>query len=80
MQTRCLLNCLYGFFVLFRCIAALLGGDVILTDLPDRLKLLRRNVESNLGGGGVRGNADVKELTWGDELDSEFIDPLPDFG
>ncbi|KAH7669207.1 Lysine methyltransferase protein [Dioscorea alata] len=61
------------------CIAALLGGDVILTDLPDRLKLLRRNVESNLGGGGVRGNADVKELTWGDELDFEFIDPLPDF-
>ncbi|KAJ0966869.1 hypothetical protein J5N97_023786 [Dioscorea zingiberensis] len=62
------------------CIAALLGGDVILTDLPDRLKLLRRNVESNLlDGGGVRGNANVRELTWGDELDSEFVDPLPDY-
>ncbi|KAL0456341.1 UNVERIFIED_CONTAM: protein N-lysine methyltransferase METTL21A [Sesamum latifolium] len=30
------------------CIAALLGARVILTDLPDRLKLLKKNVETNL--------------------------------
>ncbi|KAJ4823956.1 hypothetical protein Tsubulata_016437 [Turnera subulata] len=39
------------------CIAALLGAQVVLTDLPDRLRLLRKNVEANLGHGDVRGSA-----------------------
>lgn len=61
------------------CIAALLGGQVILTDLPDRLRLLKKNVEANLYGD-VRGSATVDELTWGDELDHDIKDPLPDYG
>ncbi|KAG8369479.1 hypothetical protein BUALT_Bualt14G0018000 [Buddleja alternifolia] len=60
------------------CIAALLGAQVILTDLPDRLKLLKKNVETNLYGD-VRGSAKVNELTWGDDLDPDFTDPLPDY-
>nr|XP_016476875.1 PREDICTED: protein N-lysine methyltransferase METTL21A-like [Nicotiana tabacum] len=60
------------------CIAALLGGQVILTDLPDRLRLLKKNVEANLYGD-VRGSATVDELTWGDELDHDIKDPLPDY-
>lgn len=63
----------------FSCIAALLGAHVILTDLPDRLKLLKKNVETNLYGD-VRGSARVEELTWGDDLDNDFTDPSPDFG
>ncbi|KAK1257090.1 hypothetical protein QJS04_geneDACA019232 [Acorus gramineus] len=61
------------------CISALLGADVILTDLPDRLKLLKKNVECNVIEGTMRGSAAVRELTWGDDLDCEFIEPLPDF-
>lgn len=60
------------------CIAALLGGDAILTDLPDRLRLLKKNVQVNVAGGNARGSARVRELTWGDDLDPELIDPLPD--
>ncbi|XP_010940383.1 uncharacterized protein [Elaeis guineensis] len=59
------------------CIAALLGADVILTDLPDRLRLLKKNVEDNVDEGNARGSARVSELTWGDELDAEFIEPSP---
>lgn len=67
--------------VLFSCIAALLGADVILTDLPDRLRLLKKNVEVNVDEGNARGSARVSELTWGDELDPEFIEPsMPEFG
>ncbi|KAJ8538546.1 hypothetical protein K7X08_027767 [Anisodus acutangulus] len=44
------------------CIAALLGAQVILTDLPDRLRLLKKNVEANLYGD-LRGSATVNELT-----------------
>ncbi|KAK1324495.1 Phytochrome-associated serine/threonine-protein phosphatase 1 [Acorus calamus] len=61
------------------CISALLGADVILTDLPDRLKLLKQNVECNVIEGNMRGSAAVRELTWGDDLNCEFIEPLPDF-
>ncbi|ONK79738.1 uncharacterized protein A4U43_C01F9570 [Asparagus officinalis] len=61
------------------CIAAILGADVILTDLPDRLRLLKKNLEVNFEGGNLRGSARASELTWGDELDNEFIEPLPDF-
>ncbi|GMN46150.1 hypothetical protein TIFTF001_015327 [Ficus carica] len=62
------------------CIAALLGGHVILTDLPDRLRLLKKNIEVNLGHGNIRGSATVTELTWGDDPDLQLIEPLPDFG
>ncbi|KAI3756613.1 hypothetical protein L1987_56435 [Smallanthus sonchifolius] len=60
------------------CIAALLGSQVILTDMPDRLRLLKKNIEDNLYGN-VRGCATVSELTWGDRLDPELVEPLPDF-
>ncbi|GKV21523.1 hypothetical protein SLEP1_g31497 [Rubroshorea leprosula] len=60
------------------CIAALLGAQVILTDLPDRLRLLKRNVETNLRHG-VRGSAVVKDLTWGDDPDQDLIEPPPDY-
>lgn len=62
------------------CIAALLDAQVILTDLPDRLRLLKKNLESNLNHGDMRGSAKVSELTWGDEPDLQLIQPLPDFG
>ncbi|XP_044476502.1 protein N-lysine methyltransferase METTL21A [Mangifera indica] len=61
------------------CIAALLGAQVILTDLPDRLRLLKRNIETNLSHGDLRGSATVRELTWGDDPDQELIQPLPDY-
>lgn len=61
------------------CIAAFLGAHVILTDLPERLKLLKKNVEANLCGN-VRGSASVAELTWGTNLDPDFYDPFPDYG
>lgn len=61
------------------CIAALLGAEVTLTDLPDRLRLLKKNIETNLYGD-VRGSAAVSELIWGEEPDPELIDPSPDYG
>lgn len=67
------------FYISSSCIAALLGARVILTDLPDRLRLLKKNVETNLYGD-VRGSATVNELIWGDDLDKDFTDPLPDIG
>lgn len=60
------------------CIAALLGAEVTLTDLPDRLRLLKKNIETNLYGD-VRGSAAVSELIWGEEPDPELIDPSPDY-
>ncbi|CAD5195646.1 unnamed protein product [Musa acuminata subsp. malaccensis] len=62
------------------CIAALLGADVMLTDLPDRLKLLKKNVDLNVEGWNKRGSARVSELTWGDDIDTELLDPMPDIG
>lgn len=61
------------------CIAALLGGHVVLTDLPDRLRLLKKNIDANLRHGNVRGSAKVMELQWGDDPDLELIEPPPDF-
>ncbi|KAG5227478.1 protein N-lysine methyltransferase [Salix suchowensis] len=61
------------------CIAALLGAEVTLTDLPDRLRLLKKNIETNLRHGNVRGSAVVKELVWGDDPDQDLIDPFPDY-
>ncbi|KAI3692730.1 hypothetical protein L6452_32552 [Arctium lappa] len=60
------------------CIAALLGAQVILTDMRDRLRLLKKNVEDNMYGD-VRGCATVNELTWGDRPEPELVEPLPDF-
>ncbi|TQD94200.1 hypothetical protein C1H46_020152 [Malus baccata] len=60
------------------CIAALLGGQVVLTDLPDRLRLLRKNIEVNLRHGDMRGSAKVMEFTWGDDPDPELTVPPPD--
>ena len=62
------------------CIAALLGGQVVLTDLFDRLRLLKKNIDANLRHGDVRGSAKVVELQWGDDPDPELIEPRPDFG
>lgn len=62
------------------CVAALLGGQVILTDMPDRLRLLKKNVEANLKHGNVRGSATVMELLWGDDPDRELIEQKPDYG
>uniref|UniRef100_A0A2C9WGR0 Uncharacterized protein n=1 Tax=Manihot esculenta TaxID=3983 RepID=A0A2C9WGR0_MANES len=61
------------------CIAALLGAQVAFTDLPDRLRLLKKNVEANLRDGDLRGSAVVKELIWGDEPDRDLMEPLPDY-
>ncbi|XP_026404484.1 protein N-lysine methyltransferase METTL21A-like isoform X2 [Papaver somniferum] len=61
------------------CVAALLGGQVILTDLFDRLKLLKKNVEANVSTWDTRGSATVTELTWGEDPDAELIEPPPDY-
>ncbi|KMZ63247.1 S-adenosylmethionine-dependent methyltransferase domain-containingprotein [Zostera marina] len=61
------------------CIAALLGAEVVLTDLHDRLKLLKKNVDTNLDAGKLRSSATVSELTWGDTVETELIQPSPDF-
>ncbi|CAK7338651.1 unnamed protein product [Dovyalis caffra] len=61
------------------CIAAILGAQVTLTDLPDRLRLLKKNIETNLRHGNMRGSAVVKELIWGDDPDQDLIDPFPDY-
>ncbi|KAK3031890.1 hypothetical protein RJ639_035200, partial [Escallonia herrerae] len=60
------------------CIAALLGAQIILTDMPDRLRLLKKNIEANLYGD-LRGSAIVNELVWGDDPDPELCNPLPDY-
>lgn len=64
----------------FSCVAALLGAQVILTDLPDRLRLLKKNVDANLGHVDLKGSALVQELTWGDHPHPHIMNPLPDFG
>ncbi|KAF7098741.1 hypothetical protein CFC21_100458 [Triticum aestivum] len=57
-------------------VAALLGARVVATDLPDRVRLLRKNLEENVcNGDGDGGSATVAELVWGDEyeLDPELL-------
>lgn len=63
-----------------RCVAALLGAEVILTDLFDRLRLLQKNVTENTRQFGSQFMAKVQELTWGEELDESLTTPSPDFG
>ncbi|XP_034710317.1 protein N-lysine methyltransferase METTL21A isoform X2 [Vitis riparia] len=43
------------------------------------LRLLKKNVETNLKQGDLRGSATVHELTWGDDPEPELIEPLPDY-
>lgn len=62
------------------CIAALCGAQTILTDLPDRLRLLKKNVEANINSNDILGSASVCELTWGEDLDPQMLDLLPDYG
>lgn len=61
------------------CVATLLGAEVILTDLPDRLRLLQKNVAENTGQYSTQVLASVQELTWGEELDESLITPFPEF-
>uniref|UniRef100_J3MAG8 Uncharacterized protein n=2 Tax=Oryza brachyantha TaxID=4533 RepID=J3MAG8_ORYBR len=56
------------------CVAALLGAHVLLTDLPDRLKLLRKNVHLNVGED-ARGSARVIDLIWGHDPHPDLLDP-----
>ncbi|KAM3196969.1 hypothetical protein ACQJBY_072573 [Aegilops geniculata] len=61
---------------LVSAVAALLGARVVATDLPDRVRLLRKNLEENVCNGVVGGgSAKVAELVWGDEyeLDPELL-------
>lgn len=44
------------------------------------MRLLKKNIETNLRHGDLRGSAVVTELTWGDDLDQELIQPFPDYG
>jgi hypothetical protein len=61
-------------------VAALLGGEVILTDLPDRLRLLQKNVDENTGLVNLKAVPSVRELTWGEEVDTTLLTPQVDFG
>ena len=61
------------------CIAALLGGEVVLTDLPDRLRLLKKNIETNMKHISLRGSITATELTWGGDPDPELTVPTPDY-
>ena len=69
-----------SYFFFLSCIAALLGSEVIVTDLPDRLRLLRKNIETNMKHVSLRGSVTATELIWGEDPDPELIDPTPDFG
>ncbi|WJZ80848.1 hypothetical protein VitviT2T_000726 [Vitis vinifera] len=62
---------------LVSCIAALLGAQVFLTNLLNRLRLLKKNVEANLKQGDLRGSVTIHELTWGDDPEPELIKSLP---
>ncbi|KAK9714273.1 hypothetical protein RND81_06G083400 [Saponaria officinalis] len=43
------------------------------------LRLLNKNVESNIRCSNIPGSAVVTELIWGDDPDREILDPLPDY-
>ncbi|XP_021768886.1 protein N-lysine methyltransferase METTL21A-like isoform X1 [Chenopodium quinoa] len=61
------------------CIAALSGAQVTLTDLPDRLRLLKKNVDTNLNSSDMLGSGMVSELIWGEDPDPDILDPLPNY-
>ncbi len=63
------------------CVAALLGDEVTLTDMPDRLRLLRKNVECNLSEADLQGSATFMELVWWDHPQPHLTQPsLPHYG
>ncbi|XP_057994084.1 uncharacterized protein LOC110655310 isoform X2 [Hevea brasiliensis] len=43
------------------------------------LRLLKKNIESNLRDEDLRGFAVVRELVWGDEPDQDLVEPVPDY-
>ncbi|XP_057967032.1 uncharacterized protein LOC131157137 isoform X3 [Malania oleifera] len=43
------------------------------------VRLLKKNVDANLGCGHMRGSGTVCELIWGDDPDPALIDPMPDY-
>ncbi|KAI5064354.1 hypothetical protein GOP47_0021024 [Adiantum capillus-veneris] len=61
------------------CVAALLGAEVTLTDLPGRLRQLQKNITENTTHLGSQLLARVEELAWGEELDKRLTSPPPDF-
>ncbi|KAI7996921.1 Exocyst complex component SEC5A [Camellia lanceoleosa] len=60
------------------CIVALLGADVILTNLPYRLRLLRKNVGTNLYGN-IRRFVVASQVIWGEKPIVELIRSLPNY-
>ncbi|KAL2930438.1 Protein N-lysine methyltransferase METTL21A [Bienertia sinuspersici] len=56
-----------------------LGAQVTLTDLPDRMRLLKKNVDTNLKSTGIMGSGLVSELIWGEDPDPDMLNPLPDY-
>ncbi|XP_057543126.1 uncharacterized protein LOC130821393 isoform X2 [Amaranthus tricolor] len=43
------------------------------------LRLLKKNVEANINSNDILGSASVCELTWGEDLDPQMLDLLPDY-
>ncbi|KAF6153412.1 hypothetical protein GIB67_003602 [Kingdonia uniflora] len=43
-------------------------------------KLINKNVEANVRDGYSRGAVTVSELVWGDDVESDLIEPPPDYG
>jgi len=67
------------FYCVSNCIAALLGADVILTNLPYRLRLLRKNVGTNLYEN-IHGSVVAGQVIWGEKPVVELIRSLPNYG
>jgi len=47
---------------------------------PDRLRIPRKNVDTNSKLDVMWGSAVVKTLIWGDDPDRDLIEPLPEYG
>ncbi|GAQ90561.1 hypothetical protein KFL_006560050 [Klebsormidium nitens] len=61
-------------------VAFLGAARVILTDMPDRLRLLRQNVEDNyVAPKGSPASLEVVELLWSTEPTAALLDPRPDW-
>ncbi|KAJ7517357.1 hypothetical protein O6H91_21G020500 [Diphasiastrum complanatum] len=61
------------------CVATLLGAQVVFTDLPDRLRLLHKNVNENLSSFMTSNVASIMDLKWGDEIPSNLFKPSLDY-
>jgi len=55
-------------------VAAALGGQVILTDLPEFLPLMQRNIDDNKSV--ITGSCSAKPLTWGENAQIQSIKDL----